>query len=50
MNTRRLDLLDDLLAHDVVGHCEATPGLEVTSLEQCKDFLRMDVSPTTSKR
>jgi hypothetical protein len=37
-----LHLLDDLLAYDVVGHCEATPGLEVNNLEQFKDFLRMD--------
>jgi predicted ester cyclase len=42
MNTRRLDLLDDLLAHDVVRHCESTPGIEVTSLQQFKEFLRMD--------
>jgi steroid delta-isomerase-like uncharacterized protein len=44
MNARRLDLLDELIAPDVVRHCEATPGLEVTNLDQLKDFLKADAS------
>jgi len=44
MNARRLDLLDDLIAPDVVRHCEATPGLEVTNIDQLKDFLKADAS------
>ena len=44
MNARRLDLLDELIAPDVVRHCEATPGLEVTNIDQLKDFLKADAS------
>lgn len=40
MNSRELDLLDDILAPDFVRHCEATPGLDVRSREQFKEFLR----------
>lgn len=44
MNARRLDELDDLIAPDFVRHCQATPGLEVHSLAQFKDFLRADAA------
>lgn len=44
MNTRQLNLLDEIIAPDVVRHCEATPGLEITDLEQLKDFLRADAT------
>lgn len=44
MNTRQLDLLDELVSPNVVRHCEATPGLEVTNLDQLKAFLRADAS------
>jgi predicted ester cyclase len=44
MNTRRLDLLDDIMAQDFVRHCEATPHLDIRSLEQFKDFLRQDAA------
>ena len=44
MNTRELDMLDELISPNVVRHCEATPGLTVTSLDQLKDFLRADAS------
>ena len=44
MNNRQLDLLDQLLAPDVVRHCEATPGLVVRNREQVKDFLRQDTA------
>jgi hypothetical protein len=44
MNTRQLDLLDEIISPDVVRHCEATPGIEVTDLDQLKDFLRADAS------
>lgn len=44
MNARQLDLLDELISPDVVRHCEATPGFEVTNLDQLKDFLRADAS------
>jgi ketosteroid isomerase-like protein len=42
MNTRRLDVLDDLLVPDVVRHCQATPQLNVRSCDQVKEFLRQD--------
>jgi steroid delta-isomerase-like uncharacterized protein len=42
MNTRRLDALDDLLAPDVVRHCQATPHLSVRNRDQVKEFLRQD--------
>jgi steroid delta-isomerase-like uncharacterized protein len=44
MNERRLDDLDDLLAPDVVRHCEATPGFVIENIDQFKDFLRADTS------
>jgi predicted ester cyclase len=44
MNTRELDMLDELISPNVVRHCEATPGLMVTNLDQLKDFLRADAS------
>ena len=40
MNSRQLDGLDDLIAPDVVRHCPATPGVDVRSLNQLKEFLR----------
>ena len=44
MNGRRLDDLDDLVAVDFVRHCEATPQVDVRSLEQFKEFLRQDAA------
>jgi steroid delta-isomerase-like uncharacterized protein len=44
MNTRQLDLLDDVLAPDLVRHCQATPQLVITDREQFKDFLRLDAA------
>ncbi|MGY1695207.1 ester cyclase [Geodermatophilus sp. SYSU D00814] len=42
MNTRRLHLLDDVLAPDVTRHSQATPHLSITDRDQFKDFLRQD--------
>ena len=44
MNSRQLEAFDDLLGPDVVRHCEATPGVDVRSLEQFKDFMRQDAA------
>ena len=41
-NRRQPDAFDDLIAPDVVRHCEATPGVEARSLDQVKEFLRQD--------
>jgi len=32
-NSRQPDAFDDLIAPDVVRHCEATPGVEVRSID-----------------
>lgn len=37
-----LDALDDLIAADYVRHCQATPDVQVTSLEAFKQFLLKD--------
>lgn len=44
VNTRRPDLLDDIVTDGFVRHCEATPGLEVRSRGQFADFLAQDLT------
>ena len=39
MNDRELDRLDAIVATNVVRHCEATPDVDVHSLEDFKAFL-----------
>jgi hypothetical protein len=41
-NSRRPEAFDDLLAPDVVRHCDATPGVEARSRDQIKEFLKQD--------
>jgi ketosteroid isomerase-like protein len=43
-NSRQPDAFDDLIAPDVVRHCEATPGIEARNLDQVKEFLRQDTA------
>src|SRR4051812_4743633 len=43
-NSRQPEAFDDLIAADVVRHCEATPGLEARSLAQIKAFLQQDTA------
>ena len=43
-NNRQPEVFDELIAADVVRHCEATPGVEIRSLEHLKDFLRQDTA------
>ena len=43
-NSRQPDTFDDLVARDVVRHCEATPGVEARNLDQIKEFLRQDTA------
>jgi len=43
-NSRQPDAFDELIAPDVVRHCEATPGHEARSLDQVKEFLRQDTA------
>jgi predicted ester cyclase len=44
MNTRQLDLLDDIIAPNFLRHCQATPQLDIRSLDRFKDFLRQDAT------
>ena len=41
-NNRWPDLFDELVASDVVRHCEATPAIQIRDLSQLKDFLQQD--------
>jgi predicted ester cyclase len=41
-NNRRPGAFDELIAPDVVRHCEATPDLEARCLDDVKEFLRLD--------
>lgn len=44
VNSRRLDVLDELVSPVFVRHCQATPQFDVRSLEQFKEFLRQDAN------
>jgi steroid delta-isomerase-like uncharacterized protein len=44
MNTRQWDAFGDLLAPDVVRHCQATPEFNVQSCEQFKEFCRWEAA------
>jgi predicted ester cyclase len=44
MNTRQLHLLDELVAPGFLRHCQATPEIDVRSLQEFKDFLRRDAA------
>lgn len=36
INNQEFDLLDDLMASDIVRHCQATPDVQVSSVEEFK--------------
>ena len=42
INDHRLDLLDEIVAPDFVRHCQATPWLQIRSLDDFKRFLKED--------
>jgi steroid delta-isomerase-like uncharacterized protein len=42
-NSRQPAAFDELVAPDVVRHCQPTPGLDVHNLDQLKEFLRLDI-------
>lgn len=44
MNARQYDLLDELVAPDFFRHCQATPEVDIRSLDQFKNFLRQDTA------
>jgi steroid delta-isomerase-like uncharacterized protein len=43
-NSRQAVAFDELIAPNVVRHCEATPGLEARSIDDIKEFLRLDTA------
>ncbi len=42
INSRQWDLLDDIVAPGFVRHCQATPDVDVRSLQAFKDYLKHD--------
>jgi len=44
MNSRQFHRLDELVAPDVVRHCQATPQIDIRSLQEFKDFLMRDMA------
>lgn len=43
INDRDYDLLDKIMAHDLMRHCQATPNLNIRSLTEFKEFLKEDL-------
>jgi len=43
-NNRQPEAFDELVAYDVVRHCQATPAMEVRNLDQLKAFLQHDTA------
>jgi steroid delta-isomerase-like uncharacterized protein len=43
-NNHQPEALDELIAPDVVRHCQATPAVEIRSLDQLKEFLQQDTA------
>jgi steroid delta-isomerase-like uncharacterized protein len=41
-NDRKADVFDQVVAANVVRHCQATPAVEIHSLAQLKQFLQQD--------
>jgi steroid delta-isomerase-like uncharacterized protein len=44
IDERRWDALDDIVAPDFTRHCQATPQVDVRSLQAFKEFLRQDAA------
>jgi predicted ester cyclase len=44
MNARQFHLLDELVAPGFLRHCQATPDIDVRSLQDFKDFLKQDAA------
>ena len=43
-NDRQPEAFDEFIAPNVVRHCQATPAVEIRSLNQLKEFLRQDTA------
>jgi len=42
INDRNYDMLDEVIAPDLMRHCQATPNLNISSLAEFKEFLKVD--------
>jgi predicted ester cyclase len=42
INDRNYEMLDEVIAADIVRHCQATPDLNIRSLDEFKEFLKVD--------
>jgi len=42
INNKDYDILDNLIAPDIVRHCQATPSVNIRSLAEFKEFLKGD--------
>ena len=49
-NNRRPEAFDELIAPDVVRHCQATPAVKISSLDQLKEFLQQDTATFPDSR
>lgn len=43
INDRDYDMLDEVIAPDIVRHCQATPNLNIRRLDEFKEFLKVDL-------
>jgi steroid delta-isomerase-like uncharacterized protein len=49
-NDRQPEAFDELIASDVVRHCQATPAVKIRSLGQLKEFLQQDTATFPDSR
>lgn len=50
INSRNWEALNDLIAQNYVRHCQATPDVKVTSLEEFKQYLKQDAATFPDSR
>ena len=43
INDRNYDMLDEVISPGIVRHCQATPNLNIRSLDEFKEFLKVDL-------
>ena len=44
INNKNYDILDELIASDIIRHCQATPNVNIRSLAEFKEFLKGDAA------
>ena len=50
INSRNWEALNDLIAQNYVRHCQATPDVKMTSLEEFKQYLKQDAATFPDSR